>query len=120
MSVHSDSLVLGSPQFEQARPAERAQRGGPLAGWREAVSGGALQAARQVKGDFAVALHESSGRVFMAVDRFAVHTLCYRQVGDALRFAAHADELAALSRECKGYAHSDRKTLKILNPTLPS
>jgi asparagine synthase (glutamine-hydrolysing) len=95
MSTHSDAIVLGSPQFEQERAAERARHGGSLAGWREALMGGAVQAAQQVKGDFAVALRESSGRIFMAVDRFAVQTLCYRQVGDSLRFAARADELAA-------------------------
>nr|WP_295080131.1 asparagine synthase C-terminal domain-containing protein [uncultured Roseateles sp.] len=34
------------------------------------------------------------GRTVLAVDRFAIETLCYRVVGNELRFASRADELA--------------------------
>ena len=44
-------------------------------------------------GDFAVGLRLPDGRVFLAVDRFAVHSLCYRVVGNQIRFAARADAL---------------------------
>ncbi len=41
-----------------------------------------------------MALREPSGRCFLAVDRFAVRSLCYRQDGDTLHFAERADDLA--------------------------
>ena len=48
-------------------------------------------------GGFAVGLTDCSGRSFAAVDRFAVHTICYRRIGDRLHFAERADTLAALA-----------------------
>ena len=94
MPADCNSIVLGAAQFEQTPWATRARDDGVVAAWREALSHGAAQAASRVGGDFAVALREPSGRVFMAIDRFAVRTLCYRQVGAELRFAARADALA--------------------------
>ncbi len=46
-----------------------------------------------VQGDFAVGLRDSTGRTFLAVDRFAIQTLCYRVDNGQLRFASRADEL---------------------------
>ncbi|MEP6587731.1 MAG: asparagine synthase C-terminal domain-containing protein [Polaromonas sp.] len=42
-------------------------------------------------------LREPGGRTFLAVDRFAIQTLCYRVVDGQLRFSARADELADAS-----------------------
>ena len=86
----------GSPAF-----AGVARRGGgdaaasALAAWRQAVrEQGHKGAAANATGDFAVGIREHDGRAFMAVDRFAVRTLCYRIVEGRLEFAARADELA--------------------------
>ena len=87
-------LTLGSPRFSDARLAQVAAEQGPLSAWREAVAKDAQGAAAGVTGDFAVALREPSGRSFLAVDRFAIRTLCYRVTDGQLRFAARADELA--------------------------
>ena len=51
-----------------------------------------------VRGSFAVAL-EADGRTFLAVDRFAIETLCYRVDDGVLRFASRADELAGPNAE---------------------
>ena len=67
---------------------------GALAAWHMALARGPAQAAALAEGDFAVALREPSGRTFLAVDRFAVRTLCYRVANGRLHFAARADELA--------------------------
>lgn len=53
-----------------------------------------MRAASGVSGDFAVGLRDGNGRTFLAVDRFAIRTLCYRVDQGKLRFAARADELA--------------------------
>ena len=94
MTADPDSIVLGSPDFTDTPWADCARQHGALAAWRTAFAQAGTQAALRVKGDFAVALREPSGRVFMAIDRFAVRTLCHRQAGTELRFAARADDLA--------------------------
>jgi asparagine synthase (glutamine-hydrolysing) len=49
-------------------------------------------------GDFAVGLHDAAlDRTFLAVDRFAVRTLCFRVVGKSLQFAERADALVDLA-----------------------
>ena len=87
-------LTLGSPRFSDTRLAQVAAEQGPLSAWREAVAKDAKGAAAGVTGDFAVALQEPTGRSFLAVDRFAIRTLCYRVTDGQLRFAGRADELA--------------------------
>lgn len=93
------SLTLGFPRFSDARLATLAKSQGVLAAWRETVDKQANSAAAGVTGDFAVGLCEAGGRTFMAVDRFAIHPLCYRVVDGKLRFATRADELADADTE---------------------
>ncbi|MFO1268266.1 MAG: asparagine synthase-related protein [Rubrivivax sp.] len=68
------------------------------AGIAAAVASGrqaAFDAVARLTGAFAFGHHDAaSGRTLLAVDRFAVRTLCYRVVGGELRFAERADELA--------------------------
>ncbi len=99
MPVTDSSLALGSPHFSDTRLAGLASTQGHLVAWREAVGKDADKAAIGVTGDFAVGLHEPGGRSFLAVDRFAIHTLCYQVVDGQLRFAARADELANAGTE---------------------
>ena len=91
------SLAVGAAVFRDAAIEQCARDNGVLAGWQAAVSQGAAAAAAKVDGEFAVALREPSGRTFLAVDRFAIRTLCYRIVGDELRFALRADALVSAS-----------------------
>lgn len=50
--------------------------------------------AGSARGPFAVALHDPlRNRAFLAVDRFAVRTVCYRVVRSQLEFALRADSL---------------------------
>jgi asparagine synthase (glutamine-hydrolysing) len=90
--VHS--LVLGSPRFADPQLAALAQAEGVLAAWQAAIAQAPARAALQATGDFAVGVQEASGRTFLAVDRFAVRSLCYRVVDGQLRFAGRADELS--------------------------
>ncbi len=92
-ATHS-SLALGAPRFTDTRLANLANTQGNLAAWQAAWAKGPKQAACEAGGDFAVVLREPGGRTFLAVDRFAIQTLCYRVVNGQLRVAARADELA--------------------------
>ena len=89
------SLAVGAPVFRDTTLAQCARDNGALAAWQAALAQDATGAAAKVDGEFAVALRESSGRVFLAVDRFAIRSLCYRIVGDQLRFALRADALVS-------------------------
>ena len=87
----------GRPRF----PGALADRPGAEA-WAELLQQhGPDAAAAQVGGDFAVALQLADGSVFIAVDRFAVRSLCYRidsgVGGTTLHCAERADALAAPS-----------------------
>jgi asparagine synthase (glutamine-hydrolysing) len=94
MSAESPQLCVGQPEFQSPSvPPEGAQS--PVeARWLAAFQRDAAQAPAQVGGTFAVGLRLADGRVFLAVDRFAVHSLCYRVVGSEIRFAQRADALA--------------------------
>ncbi len=92
-------LILGSPRFSDTRLAGLASNEGDLAAWLEAAATDARHAAEGVTGDFAVGLRGPDGRIFMAVDRFAIRTLCYRITQGQLHFAARADDLADAGTE---------------------
>ncbi len=67
--------------------------------WRAALQADIEFALAGVKGEFAVGLRLTSGRTVLAVDRFAICSLCYRQVDDQLLFAESADLLADATPE---------------------
>ncbi len=94
MTPASPPLALGQPVFSDPRLSALARDAGPLAAWQAALEQGAAGAAAGVSGAFAVGLHDDAGRCFLAVDRFATHSLCYRVDDGRLRFAARADALA--------------------------
>jgi len=93
MSAVQMSFAVGAPVFRDADIAHRARSDGVLAAWHAALARGASEAGALAQGEFAVAIREPSGRTFLAVDRFAIRTLCYRVVGNELRFAVRADAL---------------------------
>jgi len=90
------ALALGSPRFADTRLASLAREQGNVAAWQAALKQGAAQAAGGVDGAFAVGLTDAAGRSFLAVDRFAMCSLCYRVIDGQLHFATRADALAAL------------------------
>jgi asparagine synthase (glutamine-hydrolysing) len=91
MTQLPDSLILGSPRFS----ASSLPLAAPAQAWQTlALRKDATAATAQVGGDFAVGLKQVDGSGFMAVDRFASQTLCYRTDGQQLHFAQRADQLA--------------------------
>ncbi len=90
-------LFLGRPRFGDTRLEQTAREQGLMAAWMAAFSRHGSAAPAQVEGDFAVGLTLPDGRSFLAVDRFAVRSMCWRVIGDELHFAERADTLAALA-----------------------
>jgi asparagine synthase (glutamine-hydrolysing) len=82
-------FASGLPRF--ATPA-----GDALAAWQQAYAARGPACAADVGGEFAVALNLPTGATYLAVDRFAVHSLCYAVRDGRLHFATRADELARL------------------------
>lgn len=88
------AFSLGKPRFKDASSAQIARQEGDAVAWERAFREKGMFAPASVAGDFAIGLSDVGGRTFLAVDRFAIRSLCYRQVGDQLLFAERADELA--------------------------
>src|SRR5574343_296291 len=99
MTESSSSLVQGRPQFGSAELVSLAENQGNLAAWQRLISQGGPAAIKGVAGDFAFGFHDANGKTYLAVDRFAVRSLCYRIEGNELKFATRADDLADESTE---------------------
>jgi asparagine synthase (glutamine-hydrolysing) len=88
-------LCLGHPRFADGDLAAIAAREGIPAAWQQAYARHGTQAPARVGNDFAVALDTPAGGSFIALDKFAIQTLCYRIVGGRLHVAPRADQLGA-------------------------
>jgi asparagine synthase (glutamine-hydrolysing) len=95
----SPALAVGKPRFANAQLAHALGEEGALFAWRQAFKNAGVKAPETVSGDFAIAFCEPDGRTFLAIDRFAIRSLCYRQVGNRLLFAERADQLADSTTE---------------------
>lgn len=93
------ALSLGKPRFKEASAADLARQKGDVSAWEKIFQEKGMQAPAAVAGDFAVGVNDANGKTFLAVDRFAIRSLCYRQLGDRLLFAERADELVDASVE---------------------
>ena len=84
--------VIGTPHFEDNESASEALKSGMAAGflktWRKYGTG----AASHVRGAYAMVIADAVRKsVFLAVDRFAIQTLCYCLDGQKLSFSDRAD-----------------------------
>lgn len=85
-------LIVGQPRFGSSPLAALAAAEPSASGLPR---GTALDAALAViGGGFALGWQDADGRTTLAVDRFAIRSLCYRVDGNRIRFAARADDLA--------------------------
>lgn len=83
MSKMNNDLFLGVPHWPSG-----------MAGWAQAISSrGTIQAAADACGVFAAGLRLSNGATFLAVDRFARQTLCWRLTNGVLVFGERGDQL---------------------------
>ncbi|MBU6257225.1 MAG: asparagine synthase [Burkholderiales bacterium] len=85
------ALSLGHPRFP-----EEAAAGDTVHAWRSLIARvGPAEAAVRVEGDFAVAITLDDGSVFLAVDRYAIRTLCWRIDAGRLICSERADGLGS-------------------------
>src|SRR6478672_897627 len=91
-------FVCGEPRFLDEELQTLCRNNGAAAAWQKAFDQYGVGAPSRVEGSFAVAL-TARDRVFLAIDRFAIQTLCYCQTGNQLRFAVRADALATAEAE---------------------
>ncbi len=89
-----EQLCLGKPGFANDELTAIAAREGILAAWQQAFARFGVNAAAQAGDEFAVGFTTPDQTSYLAVDRFAIRTLCYRVVDGRLRFAERADEMA--------------------------
>ncbi|PKO35775.1 MAG: asparagine synthase [Betaproteobacteria bacterium HGW-Betaproteobacteria-7] len=94
MTPSSNSLIIGKPRFLDEDLEKLAASQGALAAWQAAYGRYGIQTPNHVAGDYAIAFQTPDGGVFMAVDKFAVRSLCYRHKDRQLSFAERADEVA--------------------------
>src|ERR1035437_1971942 len=84
--------VLGTPHFEDAEPARIALESGIAAGLLIAWNQNGVNVTSRIRGAYSIAIVDVVKRsVFLAVDRFAIETLCYCIEGDMLSFSDRAD-----------------------------
>ena len=86
-------------RFSSQELQRLAQESNDLAAWEMAFRMHGVVAPQFVQGDFAVALYEPDGRIFLAVDRFAMRNLCYQYKNGQLRVTERADDLAGPAAE---------------------
>ncbi|MCY7315977.1 MAG: asparagine synthase C-terminal domain-containing protein [Rubrivivax sp.] len=83
MTDPSEDLFLGEALVSRSAAA-----------WRQSLAEqGPVATAAAARGAFAAALPLQGGGVFLAVDRFAQETLCWRRQGQNIAFAERADAL---------------------------
>ena len=91
-------VALGEPRFADESIGQSVRRNGAAAAWltllRQERADSALA---RVQGSFAIAWRAQNGGVHLAVDRFAIQSLCYRVIGGQLHFAERAEQLAELA-----------------------
>ena len=88
------ALCRGRHRFTDPALAQIADDRGLASAWAEGFRRHGCEVVHRVEGDFAVALTDGQGRRFLAVDRFAIHPLCYAMRDGGLAYAERADALA--------------------------
>lgn len=88
-------------------PPDQTMDGNAKSVWLAAYTQYGTDAPKAAKGAFSVMIAWPDGKVFCAVDRFSIHSLCYRVVDGELRVAERADELAGTDGDIDAQALYD-------------
>lgn len=92
--------VIGSPYFADVESAEIVNRSGLAAGFLSAWHRHGTAAPSHIRGGYAsIVIDAKSGSVFLAVDRFAIQTLCFAFDGDSLAVSDRADCVEGRGKE---------------------
>lgn len=88
------AIIRGNHRFTDPELARIAADRGDESAWRAGFERHGRDVVTKVDGDFAIFVEDARGRRFAAVDRFAIHPLCYRLNGDRLVVGERADTVA--------------------------
>lgn len=99
MTANQNNLVIGKPCFIDDDLKIIAATQGVLVAWQVAYSRYGVRAPNHVVGDYAVAFRTPNGSLFMAIDKFAIRSLCYRQANGQVLFAERAEQLSVATTE---------------------
>jgi len=100
--------VIGTPSFGESRVAGSAQPASLAAGLLTAWHKQGADLTANVHGGYALVIADAARNcVFLAVDRFAIETLCYFTDGRTLAFSDRADCVAAHDRQLDAQAIFD-------------
>jgi asparagine synthase (glutamine-hydrolysing) len=106
MNSKPDAILTGTAAGDTPDTSEA-----PAARWAQAISQGqaaCVALAAGLTGAFSIGIHDAArGRTFLAVDRFAVHTLCFREAEGGLVFADRADDGAVATQKLDAQALFD-------------
>ncbi|MEF8735578.1 MAG: asparagine synthase C-terminal domain-containing protein [Candidatus Accumulibacter necessarius] len=90
--AHAICTVIGSPSVMDDNPTSASRPSGPAADILQAWHTRGIDLASGIHGTYALAIIDTRRQcVFLAVDRFAIETLCYRSDGKTLAFSDRAD-----------------------------
>ncbi len=90
--MHALCVLIGSPSFSDDEAANTARESGLAAGFLSAWRKHGAAAPSRVRGAYSVVIVDASKKaIFLAVDRFAIQTLCYCIDGHMLTFSDRAD-----------------------------
>ena len=97
--VSRSTFSCGAFRFKDSELQQMAGDRGEVVAWSEAYRRAGADAPLNVSGDFAVAIPTPMGGIFLAVDRFAIQSVCYRIKNGQLLVAERADDLAGTDTE---------------------
>ena len=90
--AHAVCAAIGSPLFDDEEAAFASRGSGPASGFLNLWHKHDSAVGSWVRGAYAVVIADASRKsVFLAVDRFAIKTLCYSIDGQTLSFSDRAD-----------------------------
>jgi asparagine synthase (glutamine-hydrolysing) len=90
--AHAVCAMIGSPRFDDEEAASASRKSGGAAGFLNAWRRHGVDATSQIRGGYAVVIADATSKsVFLAVDRFAIQTLCYCVEEKTLTFSDRAD-----------------------------
>jgi asparagine synthase (glutamine-hydrolysing) len=89
--------AAGRPLFDDPALQGVLASSGANAAWAQGLAQSGPALLHRVGGTFSIAWRQADGCAFLAVDRFAVQSLCFRHEGDSLHFAERADTLGTRS-----------------------
>jgi asparagine synthase (glutamine-hydrolysing) len=99
MAISRSLKVFGTPYLEELGGLDTSGLPTKFETWLGGMDSLNPSIISKIKGDFSFGINLPNGSTFLAVDRFAIRTICYCVEGLKLRYAGRADELVNINPE---------------------